>query len=181
MNNLIPKQIHLDIDDLRKAIKDFKITDAMTLQQSVVYTANLKRFAALLKDLEENSIKPYKEPLQAIQAKFKPYKDVLKQSEAELKVKMVEYDKIKEIEEAEKIKNQSRADDPFTLVVDEQEEKVDGMYFRKKFDIEIIDKSKIPSEYLMPDIDKLEQAVLKEHKNIPGVKIKITKIAVVKK
>jgi hypothetical protein len=187
MNELIPQKITLDIEDLKKAINGFAITDSLTMQQAAVYTSNIKRFGALLKELKDKASEPYKTPLNAILERFKPYEAVIKQSEVELKGKLVAYQKYLDDERDKKIPAMAKEwwePIDFNNLPDDieknEENKLTGMYFKNKKELVIVDESLIPDEYWIIDRKKLEYDVFK-WKKVPGAKISFTKTAVVKK
>jgi len=62
--------------------------------------------------------------------------------------------------------------------IEKQEEKVSSFSTRKIKEVQIVDETKIPRAYLMPDMAKIKQALLNEGKEIPGTQIVVKEITV---
>lgn len=61
-------------------------------------------------------------------------------------------------------------DNPFSKI--EEIEVEDGkFYMKKKWTFDIEDSSKVPFEFLCPDLEEIEKAIQKGMRNIPGIKV----------
>lgn len=178
MNELItiPNKVIVSIDVLKKEVNSITIKDAKTANQAGVYTANIKRINRFLKEKLGERVKPLKEEINALQGQIKPYLDQLKSGEAVIKAKILEYSKI-EAELREKARQEALKNiDPFDTTTDLTEfnkQKISNSSITRRRDIEVVDESKIPREYLTPDLKKIKADMLKAVKpvKIDGVKI----------
>jgi hypothetical protein len=138
-------------------------------------------------------VTPYKKWIDAINARFSFVKE-LDVAYKSLGQKIVEHQNEKErkaSEEKERIlKEMTKGGKKLDLskAVEEIQkgdsvEKViesDGyrVSFREHKEVVIEDESKLPREYLMPDMAKIKNALLKENKKVEGAVVKINKIPV---
>lgn len=173
---VIPPKIFVSLDSLKKEINGIVIKDAETANQAGVYTANIKRLNRFLSDLLAERVKPLEDEKKALQGQIKPYLDQLKAGEAVLKAKILEYSKI-EAELREKSRQEALKNiDPFDTTTDLTEfnkKKISNTSIRRTRDIEVVDESKIPREYMMPNLKKIKADMLRAVKpvKIDGVKI----------
>jgi len=72
------QKILLDIDGIKQGADALNITDQISHNQSAVYLSNIRKISLLLKDNADKQIKPLKQQIEALNAKFKPYVAQLK-------------------------------------------------------------------------------------------------------
>ena len=181
MNELIiQKKLLLDADTLNTEVVKLRINSVEDLNIAGNYTSNIKKIGKLIKSEYDNITLPHKTVIKHLQVQIKPYMDALKGSEALLKSKILQYSEIAEKERLEKREEALKDVDPFDNNVDlakYEHKRIDNTSIRNIKDIEIVDESLIPREYLMPDIKKIKADVLRVIKpvEIPGVKKVIRK------
>lgn len=182
MTKLITQQLLIDADKLSKEVLSLKIDSQETLNNAGQYTSNLKKIGKLIKEEYDNATKPQKEHIKRLQVVIKPYNDALKASEALLKSKILQYSKILETQKSTERQEYLKTIDPFDESQENKDKlakfensRIDKTSIRRTRDIEIMDETLIPREYLLPDLKKIKADVCRIVKpvTIPGVKMVI--------
>jgi hypothetical protein len=182
--------IEKEINSMATTLQGVVIKDDKQFSEVVEYGSSLKKYAKQLKESKEKVTKPMNEALKAVRDMYRPLEDRLKDMEIEIKKSLGAYNervrieadkkaaKIKEREEKGTLKAETAAvklseiELPDTTVKTESGAKVTEKTI-KKYVVE--DESKLPREFLMPDMKKIEMA-LKEGRTVPGAIIKEEKI-----
>lgn len=137
---------------------------------------HIKKAQKFVTEKKELITKPLNEALKNTRAMFKPFEDQLDQAELDLKRKMLTF---KKEEEAKRVKLEERVErgtmKQETLVNKVQEmttkttsTEIGKSTVVKRTEYVVVDKSKIPLEYLVPDMVAIRQA-FKLGKVVEGV------------
>lgn len=145
----------------------------------------IKEISKTIEERKSSIIKPINEALAQIRSMFRPAEESCKTSDSIVTSKMIAYDDKKELEAKKKAESiESKVESgyikPETAV--KQLENIDNapkgmksvlgtVFIRKTKNVRIINESLIPREYLMIDMVKLRQAMLKDGKKVPGAEV----------
>jgi hypothetical protein len=142
------------------------------LENAAVLTKQLKSLAKVAAAKEKNLTGPLEKLKKDIIALFKPFKNQILNIEGEVKDAMLRYSK-KMGEKQSKLEEDFNSGkikkiDTYTKKSVDLQFSSSSAQVRKVWEAEIVNESKIPREYLVPDMRKIE-ADLKEGKKIAGV------------
>ena len=173
-----------------KAAQEIKIKTAEDLEKAgiglIKIIAEQKRIEAILK----SAVGPAKESIKVVEGWFKPALNTLKEASELLRDKTGAYQtKVDADIEAKKVAIAEKADagqmtnEKAGQKIADLEVKADkkifsntgGMSFTEHRFVKVVDLKKIPLEYLMPDMVKINQAILREGKEIAGCEIVVEK------
>lgn len=173
------KKITSPLDSVKKSIMELFKNPLSTLSEieivvkrsMITFTTEQERIRrekeeALRKQAREEEEALRKQAREEEERQKKILEEQAKQAEKEGKVeeaKIIE-EQIKEVKVEAPI-----AEVPIKVVIDQP--KVEGIKYIEKWTATVIDESKIPREYLMPDLKKLNKlaGIYKQKSNIPGV------------
>lgn len=138
----------------------------------------VKQVKVRLKELQavrDGITKPMRESMAATQALFKPVEARYEEAEALLKEKIAVYLQEKAERNRAELQAAVQANDISTAVelAGKAAPVQEGISTRTLYDVEVVDVSRIPLEYLQPDLNKL-RAVARAAKGkveIPGVRV----------
>lgn len=168
-----------------KAVMDIQITNDEQYNEAGAIRAKLKELGKMITERENKILKPALDVVSQIRELFSPAKGSYKTACQLLDRKMLNYDDLREAEaEKERQKIAAKVESGY-LKPETGEQKLAavveapktvksaaGTTFIKKIKkVEITDESLIPREYLVIDMVKLNQAMLKEGKQVPGARI----------
>ena len=160
-----------------------KITSQPTFTVAQGTLMKIKGIQKNNKTIKDSIVNPIKEALKNVKALFAPSEEALKEMENIIKEDKVKWsDKLEEIEakrilEAEeKIKNGVDIEKA-TVALNNTKDNLKEVKTRKIPKVRILDKSKIPLEYLEPDEVKIK-AVLQSGIKVEGAELYYEKIAI---
>jgi len=176
--------IKKEVLTITKMAQAFQVENPEQEMESVDILAKIKATSKLLTAKKEEITRPLMTSLSKVRDLFKPRETELAEAEKIVKSKVLAY-RLEQEEKAEKERAriearvekgtmkaetavQKLADIPDTkkTVVSTSGSKLSTVVVQK---VRIIDEFSIPREYLVPDLTKITQAVLKEGAVIPGV------------
>jgi len=146
--------------------------------------SKIKLVGKLIAEKKEAITKPLMEAIKETRALFAPLEASYTEAERTIKGKMIDYsDMVEEAnrKKAEKIESKvedgkmsfEKGSEKIAALPDAQA-KVEGnkgqVTFRIQKDIKVVDKSKIPLEYMEPDLVAIRRAVL-AGQEVPGIKV----------
>lgn len=153
------------------------------METAVDYLKQVKDAGKNIKEQKEKLTDPAQETLRRIRALFKPIEDNIREAEGIIKGKMLSFDEIKQKQsesKIEKIEAKVKAGNMDIVKAAKQVEKIEPknsyegdagkIQYRTVKKILIVDKTKIPREYLIPN-EVMIRKVLLAGKKIPGIKL----------
>lgn len=188
MNNQNDREITLIKSNSTRALN---AAVALEIKSDEDYSAagelklNLTKLNKMITAAKEKITKPLNEALKNAREMFSPAENSYKTANALVTRKMIDWDDLKEAEaEKEKAKIQSKVDSGY-IKPETAEQKLEevveaplgvksnaGTVFSKKVKkVRIINEVLIPREYLVIDMVKLNQAMLREGKEVPGAEV----------
>jgi hypothetical protein len=158
----------------KKLISIEKIADQQTYEQASILVKKLKEFGKLAETEKRKMLDPVRETEKRIREHFKPFEVRLNEIETTIKLLMSNYlinnrkalEKVDEQFEKGKIKSIGAYTDKVAAL---QVNSI-AATIRKVKKLQINDANKIPREYLIPDENKIFEA-LKNGESIPGCSI----------
>ena len=169
--------------EINKVIASMEMKEITSDEEYEIAGEWEKKAQATLKYIDKN-LDPIRKAryayYQEAQKAIKALKEPVQKAIAIIKAQRVKwYRKKEEEKERERIALMELAESPeekaeiAKVVEAEKTEKVSGISHRKEYDFVIEDNSKIPREYLIPDMTKIRKVVkaLGNDANIPGVKV----------
>jgi len=172
-----------EIKPVLENVKEMQIVQAEDLVTATDFLSRINKYADTLKKDRLSLTQPLEDSLKLIRAKYKPTEDMLKIAVDAIKAKMGGY-QIKQLEEqrnkeekiidklSKGIIDQDVAIDKFSKI-GEVDKKVSSdagtVSFREEKDFEVVDISKVPPEFLLPNMTTLRVA-MKNGFEIPGCK-----------
>ena len=187
MTNNLPIQevevVKKEMLTIQKAANDFQINNDNDLAQSADILKQISEGEKLLTARKEEITRPLMQSLSSIRDLFKPLELGFADAKKMLKSKVVAY-QLEQEEKAEKEKARlaarvekgtMRADTAASKIeaIEEPKKSVSGsvgkISTRILVKVRIVDETSIPREYLVPDIAKITEAVIKQNIEIPGV------------
>lgn len=186
---IIPEKEIQAIENSTKEIALKSGAIKITSQDKLLEAQDLrKRIVAGKKYLEEKKrsvLAPANDTVKAIRDFFRPYEEQLDSLDVSIGKAIISYKQVMDQkvqtkrDEIVKAVNEGKISfEEGAKRVEKQEVKVAEFKVRKIPTLEIVDESKIPREYLMPNMDKLKVAVIKENLKVPGVERVIREIPV---
>lgn len=190
----LPKTVEKEIKSIETSFEGIKIVDETSYKNAIDLTKAIKEQGKAIKEQKESFTKPLNESLKNIRAFFKPYEEKLADIEKNLKGSMVQYtiaEQKKADEAAEKLAKrvQKGTMKPETAIrkmneIEAPEQTTASSTaqatIRETKQVKVSNEALIPREYLMPDMAKIKEAVLKEGKTIDGVEIEVIKSVAIK-
>jgi len=166
------------------AAQELVITDEVSLASATDVLSKMKTVAKMIKDRKEAITKPLMEALNSSRELFKPIESNLAEGERIIKGKMIAYQDAQEkARQAELLKVANRVEkgtmkattalkkmQEMPQVATNSQGKVGAVAFRLVKKYRVIDESKLPREYMVPDMAKITEA-LKAGKDVPGAEI----------
>lgn len=186
MNNLPIQEVDIvkkEMLTVQKIANDFQINNDDDLAQSADILKKISEGEKLLTTRKEEITRPLMQSLSSIRDLFKPIELGFADSKKMLKSKVVAY-QLEQEEKAEKEKARLAARvEKGTMRADTAASKIEAIEEPKKsvagsvgkistrilVKVRIVDETAIPREYLVPDMAKITEAVLKQGIEIPGV------------
>lgn len=176
--------IKKEVSSVVKLAQSFQVESPEQEKESVDLLAKIKATGKMLTARKEEITRPLMTSLSKVRDLFKPREQELLDAEKIIKGKVLAY-RIEQEEKAEKEKARIEArvakgtmkaetavdklaniPDTEKTVVGNTGSKLSTVKVQK---VRIVDEFAIPREYLVPDIQKITQAILKEGATIPGV------------
>jgi len=165
-----------------------KIKNQESLTKAVELLSNIKKVGKLIKASKEKITKPANEILKNARDMFRPVEDQYKEAERIVKFKMVEFntkEEVKAEKKEEKILakvedgqiSSEKASEKIENLAPEKtvQSKAGNIRFKTIKEVVIQDESKIPRNYLMPNMVKIRKDAL-DGQEIAGVKVVEKKI-----
>lgn len=187
MTNTLPiKEVEVVKKEMlvvQKMANDFQINNDNDLAQSADILKKVSDGEKLLTARKEEITRPLMQSLSSIRDLFKPLELGFADAKKMLKSKVVAY-QLEQEEKAEKEKARIAARvEKGTMRADTAAGKIEAIVEPKKsvsgnvgkistrilVKVRIIDETSIPREYMVPDMAKITEAVLKQNIEIPGV------------
>lgn len=183
------KELDQQQDIIKRKVAEIKVIDSESLQQAVVMIQEIKRAKEKVEETRKFFVDPLRKQISEINAKFKPYIDALDAAETLIKDEIIIYkeeERLKRELELEKLRKQQELNyrkevkkaekrglvpPPPPAPIEIVQPKVDGLTMKKVWDFEIIDETKIPREYLTPDLVKIRKVIQAGVRNIEGLRI----------
>lgn len=154
------------------------------LEEANDFLKRIKNGKDWLVNWKKEWVEPFETHLKKLKSLTKPSEEVLKFAEITLKGKILDYRaklqaeaEVKKAEIEEKVKSGEITIDKAIKTVGKQEAKMENFNVRKDKVVVITDASKLPREYLVPDMVKIK-ADLKAGKEIPGALLEIKEVVV---
>lgn len=172
------------VTKLEDQVNTLSVTSPDEYKSAIDIVSKLKETGSTIKNKKESITKPLNEALKNARDLFRPIEDQFKQAEMIIKGKMLDY-KRKVDEEARKKEEQiAKRVEKGTLKLETAERKIDEVQridqttksdigevqVRKVKKVRITDETKIPREYLVPDMVKIRREAL-GGKEITGVEV----------
>lgn len=165
------------------AAEEIKIETELDFEVASEILAKVKTFAKLIKTKKEEITKPLNESLKNVRALFAPIEENQEEAERVIKGKMVEFQteserKQQEVKQklAERVERGTMKPETAVAKIENMEEvpvnretQNSKVTFRVDVKVRITDESLIPREYLVVDMVKVKDAVLKQKLQVPGV------------
>jgi hypothetical protein len=168
--------IKKDVDDVEN-INGLKVNSQPTLENAKQIRSFAKDIAKKVEAEEKKITKPLNEALKSTRDLFRPYKERIEKVVDYLDSQMLSYNKklkeeevIKAKELEDKIAKGKISFEKASEKIVKIEEKQDNINIRKIPKVRILDKSKIPLEYMEPDEVEIKRAILAGN-IIPGAEI----------
>lgn len=172
---VVLKSIEREAAPIIKQLSKVTIIDNVTFDKAARYISDLKQLARKAQAEELTITAPLNAALKATKAHFRPFFDALAALETQTKLDMADFLKSRQIE-------QDKLEAAFKLgqikrvstAVRKQAELVvtsEHAQLRKIWQLTIVDATKIPRAYLVPDEVMIKEA-LKAGKSVPGCKMK---------
>lgn len=167
----------------QNASTHLKIKNDDDLAKATEFLSELNKTGDRIKAEEEKVTKPLNEALKAERGRFKPFKDSIADAVARVRAEMTTYrTKVKAKEEDDKAKLALRAAKG-TISLDKAAEKLaaievpkgpiqttsGSVSFRTVPKFEVLDTSKLPSAYILPNEPAIREA-MKDGLKLPGVR-----------
>jgi len=183
------KELDQQQDIIKRKVAEIKVIDSESLQRAVVMIQEIKRAKEKVEETRKFFVDPLRKQISEINAKFKPYIDALDAAETLIKDEIIIYkeeERLKRELELEKLRKQQELNyrkevkkaekrglvpPPPPAPIEIVQPKVDGLTMKKVWDFEIIDETKIPREYLTPDLVKIRKVIQAGVRNIEGLRI----------
>lgn len=174
------------VTKMSSVVTDLVVEDAATLKEAVNILSGIKTVAKQMQDHKDARIKPLNQSLKLIRSDYVPMENYCKEAEKIVKGKMIVYDReveAKANEEAEKIaKRVEKGTMKIETATDKMEKvehaetKVTGKndskaQFRTVSKPYIVDASKLPRKYLIPNVPLINEHAL-HGVVIPGVEVR---------
>jgi len=175
---------------LNQEVKDvedrgrIRVTSQETLEEALETRKLIKEVSKIVDTKKKAMTDPIRQGLEEIRGFFKPYEERIKTVDTWLSGQILTWTEKKEAEarakakaEEDKIKEGKTTMEKAGKAIARAEEKVKAVPIREITKLRIIDESKLPREYLMPDEDKIF-AALKEGKKVEGAELYKEKILI---
>lgn len=192
---VVPKEKELkeyksQIDFVQKGASNLQITSVSDMQKGTDLLSSVKEVKKAITARKEEITRPLMTALASARDLFKPLETGYAEAEKTIKAKMLDFS----VAEEERIaKEKSRVEarvEKGTMRTDTAIKKMEEIGDKKSSfagntgkvnirtvqKVRIVDETLIPREYLVPDMTKITQAVLKDNQNVPGVEIYEDKI-----
>lgn len=167
------------------AANDIAIESQEDLEKATDVLSKIKQVGKMIKERKELITRPLMDSLNSVRDLFKPIEQSHAEAESIIKRKMLafqdEQDRKRREEEARiaarvekgtmKIETAVRKVEALPTVSTAAQGKVGAISTRIIKKVRIVDESKLPREYLMPDMARINDAALKQSKEIPGVEV----------
>lgn len=178
----IPEEIRTKVSDVEVKAKAFNIKTQNDMNAGADLLHQVKQVKTLIIERKESITRPLMQSLSSIRDLFKPFEESYKEAEKIIKDKMLDY----QIEEENRIENDKakimRRVEKGTLRHDTAIEKLENLpsvpktavggvgkiQTRTLTKVRIMDESIIPREYMMPNLPKITEAILRLKAEIPG-------------
>lgn len=147
----IKPEISKGIKELTEYAEKAEIVSGNDAEKAGMQLYAISELKKAVEDQRTEITKPLNLSLKSINAFFKKFSTPLEEIDEKIRAKVIEFGKTTE-------------ETAFGVI-----------HFRKNLLIEVIDKGKVPEEYLIPDMAKIKEAI-REGKDIPGVQITEEKI-----
>lgn len=155
----------------------FTITSQVKLEQAVEARKELSKVKKVLENQKQEIVGPLNQALKKTRDLFKPYEQRLDIVDSWLKEQMLKWEAIqeaerkkKEVEIETKIAEGEMTFEEAGKKIEKIEKKIEAVPTREISKVEIIDKSKLPLEYLEPDLISIKRDLI-AGKDIPGAKL----------
>lgn len=180
------KEVTLVKQQVSKAVsaaQNLQIKNKEDLVVASSLLTKIKQVGKIITERKEAITKPANEVIKSARELFKPFEDQYKQAEGMIKFKMVEFN---DKQEAEAKKKEEKIIDKVEggkMSFDKGAEKIENAIpdkvvktdsgksqFKIIKEVVVEDETKLPREYLVPDMGKIKKDAL-EGQEIPGVKV----------
>jgi hypothetical protein len=155
----------------------FTITSQVKLEQAVEARKELSKVKKVLENQKQEIVGPLNQALKKTRDLFKPYEQRLDIVDSWLKQQMLKWEEIqeaerkkKEIEIETKIAEGEMSFEEAGKKIEKIEKKIEAVPTREISKVEIVDKSKLPLEYLEPDLVAIKRDLI-AGKEIAGAKL----------
>lgn len=155
----------------------FTITSQVKLEQAVEARKELSKVKKVLENQKQEIVGPLNQALKKTRDLFKPYEQRLDIVDNWLKEQMLKWEEIqeaerkkKEIEIETKIAEGEMSFEEAGKKIEKIEKKIEAVPTREISKVEIVDKSKLPLEYLEPDLVAIKRDLI-AGKEIAGAKL----------
>lgn len=174
------KEIQKKGNAMLQKVESVDITDEKSVE---TISKGIKQFKKFLTDERDKFIKPAKAIIEEAKSKYDPILNMCKEAEVRIKERFSEY-KLAEIKkEEEKKEKLAKRVEKGTMKAETAVKKIEELPETKKTsggmtvstykDIEITDEKAVPEEYWTRNFNtvKLRNDIIKEGKEVPGVKV----------
>jgi len=169
------KEYKSQVSFVQKAADDLVVASKEDLDKGAELLNAVIKVEKVITERKNAITKPLMASLASIRDLFKPLEAGPAEAKKTIKGKMLDYT-IAEEERVEKEKSRVEARvEKGTMRTDTAIKKLEGIgdapktNLRKVTKVRIVDETLIPREYLVPDMQKIQDAVLKQKLSVPGV------------
>lgn len=174
-------------NDIGKQVEVIKINSQPTLLVAQELLIRIKKGKEFVETKKKSITDPLNQALKATRELFYPIETALTYARSLIDTKILDYrTEIKKVVEqkkeeiAIKVENGAMKFEVGAQKIEKQEEKIDSFNIRKIREVEIVDETKIPRAYLLPNIAKIKKALLEEGIEVPGTRIIVREITIAK-
>lgn len=171
------KEYKSQVSFVQKAADDLVVTSQKDLEKGAELLNAVIKVEKVITERKNAITKPLMASLASIRDLFKPLEAGPAEAKKTIKGKMLDYT-VAEDERVEKEKARVEARvEKGTMRTDTAIKKLEDIgdapktNLRKVTKVRIVDETLIPREYLIPDMQKIQEAVLKQKLIVPGVEI----------
>jgi len=184
-NITVSKTVKQKITGLQETVKALRVENEEQQIQATEYLAGIKKLEKLIKQEMDKYIKPAKAIISATKEKYDPYLKELKTAETKIKDELGRFYLEQKEKEEEKKKKLAERVERGTMKAETAVRKMEELPETQKSvktetgkasvrmvkEVVIIDESKLPREYLKPDLTKIRKDAL-AGKEIDGVEVR---------
>ena len=158
-------------------ISRFRVSSQVKLEQAIEARKEISKTKKILELQKQEIVGPLNQALKKTRELFKPYEQRLEIVDGWLKEQMLQWE---EIQQAERLKKEAEVEKKIAegemsfeeagKKLEKVEKKIDAVPTREISKVVITDKSKLPLEYLEPDLIIIKRDLI-AGKDIPGAKL----------